>query len=204
MVLWCALIPTLSAQWQRRPGLEMEIVLRVFIGSFIAFGDTVAEIRAESLPDFEAVIEAVRNAICLEEQRDLENDPSYGIEQLTTIGWTSISTAKSNPFPGLLVIQSLRALLARWSAEQADDEAEERATPKLPVVYTDNVFARLLGSFETLAVVTSESMQPQTMAEIIRALQSCSNVFPPMSKCARPISFSGSFPFSAITSSQWN
>ncbi len=50
----------------------MEIVLRVFIGSFIAFGDTVAEIRAESLPDLEAVIEAVRNAICLEEQRDLE------------------------------------------------------------------------------------------------------------------------------------
>ncbi len=38
----------------------------------------------------------------------------------------------------------------------------------MPVVYTDNVFARLLGSFETLAVVTSESMQPQTMAEIIR------------------------------------
>lgn len=38
----------------------------------------------------------------------------------------------------------------------------------LPVVYTDNVFAKLLDSFETLAVVASESMQPQTMAEFVR------------------------------------
>ncbi|MGI9088841.1 MAG: DUF2254 family protein [Chthoniobacterales bacterium] len=145
-----------------------EIILRVCLGSFVSLGDTIAEIRAASPPDLAAVTELVRKGICLEEQRDLETDPAYGIEQLTIIGWTAISTAKSNPAPGLLVIQSLRALLARWSAEQAEEEAEEASASKIPVVYTDNVFPQLLDAFESLAVVTSESMQHQTMAEIVR------------------------------------
>lgn len=167
MVLWCALIPTLSRsgkEGRARNGNCLARVHRLFYRLRRYGGGNQGGIapgsrsRNRGGPQCDLSGGATRSG----------NDPSYGIEHLTTIGWTSISTAKSNPFPGLLVIQSLRALLARWSAEQADDEAEERATPKLPVVYTDNVFARLLGSFETLAVVTSESMQPQTMAEIIR------------------------------------
>ena len=38
----------------------------------------------------------------------------------------------------------------------------------MPVVYVVNVFAKLLQAFETLAVVASESMQPQTMTEFVR------------------------------------
>lgn len=34
-------------------------------------------------------------AVVLEEQRDLDTDLVLGIEQLVTIGWTSISTARS-------------------------------------------------------------------------------------------------------------
>jgi uncharacterized membrane protein len=75
----------------------------------------------------------VRFAGHLEEQRELETDPAYGIEQLALIAWTSISTAKSNPSPALLAIHSLRELLARWSAEAAKDHAEEvRSSTCLP------------------------------------------------------------------------
>ena len=40
----------------------------------------------------------------------------------------------------------------------------------LPVVYTDNGFSRLMDAFETLAVVSSESMQHQSFAEVIHTL----------------------------------
>lgn len=67
--------------------------------------------RAHDVSSLESLI---RKAVSLEYQRDLDTDPAYGIEQLVTIGWTSISTAKSNPGPGLLAIWNLRDLLARW------------------------------------------------------------------------------------------
>ncbi|MGH6609027.1 MAG: DUF2254 family protein, partial [Burkholderiaceae bacterium] len=113
---------------------------------------------------------AVQRAIHLEQQRDLDTDPGYGIDQLAIIGWTSVSTAKSNPAPGILVLHNLRDLLARWSVEQLEpsttnDEADRQS---VPIVYHDDLFAKLFDAFETLAVVASESMQPQTAAEVIR------------------------------------
>ena len=55
----------------------------------------------------------VQCAVHMERQRDIVRDPAYGVEQLEMIGWTSISSAKSNPVPGLYAIQSLRDVLAR-------------------------------------------------------------------------------------------
>lgn len=66
-----------------------------------------------------------------------------------------------------MVIHSLRSLLACWNAEEPNEQAEEPPTPEYTVVYTDNVMAHLLDSFESLAVAASESMQHQTMAEIV-------------------------------------
>ncbi|MGQ0561279.1 MAG: hypothetical protein ACT443_05330, partial [Gemmatimonadota bacterium] len=95
--------------------------------------------------------------------RDVATDPAYGIEQLETIAWTSISSSKSNPAPGLLIIRTLRDALARWSVESHDAPAD----PPLPLVYTDNTFTQLLHAFESLAVVSSESMQHQSFTEIV-------------------------------------
>lgn len=84
--------------------VEGEVVLQVSIGSFIAFQDVVAEVKTRTLEDAAATGEIVKTAIRLERQRDITTDPSYGIKQLEMIAWTSISTAKSNPAPGLLTI----------------------------------------------------------------------------------------------------
>jgi uncharacterized membrane protein len=146
-----------------------EIVLRVSVGAFVAFEDTMAEAGSDApLTDDRGLVKAVQQAIHVEQRRDLDTDPAYGIEQLAIIGWTTVSTAKSNPSPGLLVLHSLRDLLARWSAVERDDSINAATDEKLPVVYNDDVFAHLLDAFETLAVVASESMQPQTMAELVR------------------------------------
>jgi uncharacterized membrane protein len=153
---------------------DVEVVLLVSVGTFVAFRDVIAEVRAQTMDDAIAVANILPRAIHLERQRDFANDPAYGIEQLLTIAWTSISTAKSNPSPGLLVIHNLRDMLARWSVgEEAGDE------PALPVVYTDNVPARLLDAFESLAVVSSESMQHQSITEIIHTLTMMFDRLPP-------------------------
>jgi hypothetical protein len=107
-------------------------------------------------------------ALELDDQRDLDSDPGYGIEQLTTIGWTSTSTAKSNPQPGLLACWNLRDLVGVWYGPGSCRPA--RCGGGLPVIYPDSVPMDLLRAFETLTVVASESMQHQTLAAVYRAL----------------------------------
>jgi hypothetical protein len=117
----------------------------------------------------------VRSAVQLERQRDLPAVPGHGIGQLEMIAWTSVSTAKSNPGPGLLVIHSLRDVLARWAAEEPGPPGQRPA----PVVYTDTVPAQLMGAVESLAVVASESMQHQTLAEILHTFAVLFTRLPP-------------------------
>lgn len=112
------------------------------------------------------ISEAVEHAIALERQRNLDKDPAYGIEQLETIAWRSISTSQQNPSPGLAAIYNMRDLLARWAVSSEEDSGEER----LPVIYADNVMAKLFGAFESLTVVASESMQHQIYAEIVSSI----------------------------------
>lgn len=152
---------------------EVEIEMQVAIGAFVAYGDVLADVRAARKADAEAVSRSVAAAVFLERQRDLDDDPAYGIRQLLTIGWTAVSTAKSNPAPGLLVIQSLRDLLARWVCvweEAAEREEESGDGTRLPVVYHDDVPAELMSAFEALIVVSSESMQFQSCAAVLSAL----------------------------------
>jgi uncharacterized membrane protein len=160
---------------------DIEVVILASIGDYVAFGDPVAEIRtarASIAPSLKVIIE---EAVILEEQRDLDTDPTFGIEQLVTIGWTSISTAKSNPDPGVLTIWNLRDLLARWLAV---DPAFGVAMPIIScpgasVVYVDNLPERLMQAFESLVVVASESMQHQSAAQVYRTFTSLFHRLPP-------------------------
>ena len=148
----------------RAAGENAELTLLVPIGTFVAFHDLIAEARAETPIDAQRLADAVPDAVKIERQRDITIDTAFGIEQLEMIGWTSISTAKSNPAPGIHVIHCLRDVMARWSEEND----EETAARKAPIVYADDVFERLLGTFESLAVVSSESMQHQICIEVLR------------------------------------
>lgn len=130
----------------------------------------------------------MRGAVRLERQRDITADAANGIEELETIAWTSISTAHSNPAPGLLTIRSLRDLLARWAdpeqagasgADTSDTGVERGTAARLPVVYTDTVPGWLMDAFESLAVVSSESMQHQAFTEIVRTFAVTFERLPP-------------------------
>ena len=155
-------------------GAEVEIVLNVSVGDYVAFQDVLAVVKSHTDDDAIAVGKALYAAIRRESQRDIASDPLDGIEELETIAWTSVSTAQSDPDPGLLTIYNLRDLLARWSSEDNGSADGHR----VPVVYTDNVFSRLMSAFESLAVAASESMQHQSYAEILRTFEIMFNRLP--------------------------
>ncbi|MGC1784469.1 MAG: hypothetical protein WA708_18235, partial [Acidobacteriaceae bacterium] len=119
--------------------------------------------------DVTALTKITQAAVVLERQRDITADASYGVEQLAMIGWTAISSAKSSLRPGLLAILTLRDVLAHWSLEDNPVESKAGREPKLwPIVYRDCAFEHLLDAFESLAVISSESMQYQAFAEVLR------------------------------------
>ena len=141
-----------------------EILLVVSIGRYVSYGDVIAEVKGWNEKLDPASAQKVREAVRLELSRDLDNDPAYGIEQLEIMGWSATSTAKGNVAAGLQVVYSLRDLLARWIEE--DDAITSEEEP-LPIVYNDNVVLELVGAFESLAVVASQSLEHQLLTEIL-------------------------------------
>ena len=131
---------------------ETEVVILVSIGDYVAFGDAIAEVRMARDQDASALGRVIAQSLVIEDQRDLDTDPAFGIEQLVTIGWTSISTAKSNPDPGLLTIWNLRDLLARWLQTDGafGSAVDAAADPNSPVVYIDNLPNQVMGGSNPL------------------------------------------------------
>ncbi len=159
------------------PGIEVE--LRVVVGSHVAYHDPLAELRYSGRltdADADALGKAVVAAVKLENARDFKRDPAFGIAELAIIGWTSVSTARSNPNPGILVCHAIRDILARWSEQ--GPSPEDRSSR---IVYADRVPDAAISTLESLAVVASESMQHQTLAEVMRTFALLLPKFPPES-----------------------
>jgi uncharacterized membrane protein len=155
----------------------VEIVLCVSIGSYVAYGDVLARFDGADAEQADVLGSSIVRAVRLERQRNIVVDPAYAIAQLETIAWTSISSSKSDPAPGILTIESLRDLLARWSAEER--EPHQRAESGVAIVYADTTLPRLMDAFETLAVAASESMQHQSLVAVLVALSTLFDRLPP-------------------------
>jgi uncharacterized membrane protein len=68
-------------------GPNIEVALRVVLGSYVACRDLLAELRCgDPLADTQSVEKSVIAAIILESERDLERDPDLEIAQLAIIG----------------------------------------------------------------------------------------------------------------------
>ena len=152
--------PIISATTDAGGDCETEFINPV--GSYIAFGDTIAVVRANERGTAERVGDAISTAIRIDTEQSLEMDPTHGIEQLVAIAWTSISTSKQSPAPGLAVSYALRDILARLAGDGYDVERD----PTSPLVYHDTLLDELFQAFELLAVVSTESMQPQQFAVV--------------------------------------
>lgn len=146
------------------PSLFIEICPS--LGDYVPLQGVLAVVSKGVMPkpDIEACI---RRALVVEEQRDLAQDAAYGISQLTIIGWTSTSTAKSNPSAAKSVCQALFELLWQWSGA---DYLNPKRSLSSHVFYRDNVADQVFDGFESILIAATESMQHQTLGEVLHAL----------------------------------
>ena len=104
---------------------DAEVEYFITVGDYVAVHDIFAEVKSNSDDDCEKIGDAVVRATQIQKQRKSVNDPGDTIEQLEIIAWTSVSTAKSDPYPGLLAIRTIRNLLSIWD----DPDIKEKDEP---------------------------------------------------------------------------
>lgn len=149
----------------------VEIEFDITVGSYRAVQDPLFTVRCQPGITLDAkaraaLIDETLAALDYDDGRDLKYDAAYGVHQLATIAWTSVSTSKSNPSPGITVIQALRDVISQWS----EGETEEYETATSCIVYRDATPMAATDALESVIVVASESIQSQTLAEAVTTL----------------------------------
>lgn len=142
---------------------DLSIAITRSIGEFASCGATIATVHPA--PDG-ALKAALRRALPIEEQRDVDCDAAFGVDHLVNIAWTTISTAKSNPAVGVVACHALGDILCRWAVDATIED--QRAVGA--IAYRDTTLDQLFDGIETLVAATSESMQPQTLAVIMSVI----------------------------------
>lgn len=150
---------------------RVEIAFDIPVGLYRAVHDPLFQVRCSPAAALDPqtcarIVDETLDALAYDDGRDLQHDASYGVHQLSIIAWTSVSTSKSNPSPGLLVIQALRDIIAQWG----DGDSAPPEDPASCIVYPDSGLTIAADALEAVIVVASESIQSQTLAEAITTL----------------------------------
>jgi uncharacterized membrane protein len=140
---------------------DLRIAIRPAIGDFVTIGDPPAVLST----GHEALADTVAAAIILTQKRDIADDAGYSLHHLHTIGWTAISTARSDPAVGAIAIQALRDLIVTWRDDPVRADGDGRGGVRLG--YDDRLPRQLIDTLESLMVAASESRQHQTMALLL-------------------------------------
>ena len=152
-----------------RKAQDVEIEIAASIGTYFARRDTVATIKADDPARARAFLPAVTAALRIESDRDLGADPAWGIVELESMAWTTVSSAKSTPEPPRMVIHALRDMLVQWTDGHQPDRGKNEAEP-WPLVYRDDLHLQVLDAIATIAAGANESLQHVVMAEALQAL----------------------------------
>ena len=140
------------------------VIVAATVGDHVSTGETVA--RIVGLPVDAGVEATVRRALPIEEKRDIAIDAAWGVDHIGNIGWTAISSVKSDPAVAALSCHMLQDLLDRW----AGGSATPPRPPEAAVVYPDRIMDQLFDQLESLVVSTAESHQHQSLALIVTGL----------------------------------
>ncbi len=154
---------------------DRTIVLERSLGAPVCKGQQIASVIG-GRPLSQDERDGIHDALRITKRRQLLDDPTFGLDQLGNVGWTSVSTAKSNPAAGLIAIHALNDLLFRWGAEE---HLEVPGDPDSQIVYRDTLTDHIACAYEGLMVVASESMQHQSLAEVSKGI---ARAFPKLSE----------------------
>lgn len=142
----------------------VEIEFHVTLGAHFVAGDTVAEVRGTDRNDREQLAAAALGALTIGRMRDVRKDPSYSVDQLGAMAWAA-SAGQQDPEAASVAVNALHGLLASWN--DGGEPAPEAYGGVLPVVYTDEVFQKVLEALTAVIVATGQSGQYQTCAEVL-------------------------------------
>jgi uncharacterized membrane protein len=164
-------LPRIEEAVRRHARTAVEIEFDITVGTYRAVNDPLFQVRCRPGTTLDAgaresLVGETLKALTYDDGRDLQHDAAYGLHQLSTIAWTSVSTSKSNPSPGLSVIQALRDIIAHWS----EDENQPLEDPSSCIVYADAAPIIATDALEAVIVVASESIQSQTLTEAVKTL----------------------------------
>lgn len=145
-----------------RGAVEIEFTAR--LGSHMVVGSDLATVRAEVAVERERLAGAVLDALRCGRERQLDRESSYGIHQLSSMGWAAAT--QRDPEAALVTVDGLHALLAHW-AQQPAPLNESDHEDRLPVVYRENPIPLVLTALASIAVGAVEGGQHQTCAQVL-------------------------------------
>ena len=147
-----------------------EIRLFVTLGDYVAYGDTIATVRDDDERDARSVEGAVRAAVVIGRQRNLEEDATTAVDELGNIAWSSASSAKHSPEVARQGLHELTDLADRWLRDEQDPASSPAQGPDaMAVVYPDNDLGRVFDVIYSLLAAAAESHQYMTAARVLDA-----------------------------------
>lgn len=138
-----------------------EIEFNAKLGSHLVTGTDLATVRAEDAAVRRRLEGAVLDALCCGRERQLDREPSYGVHQLSSMGWGAATQRDSEA--ALVTVDGLHALLAHWAQEAAPGHDGE----DLAVVYRYDTICEVLKALSSIAVGAIVGGQHQTCAQVL-------------------------------------
>lgn len=142
-----------------------EIEFSAKLGTHIVAGTHLATVRADDEGERDRLAEAVLDALRCGRERQLDREPSYGVHQLSSIGWAAAT--QRDPEAALVTVDGLHELLAYW-AQESPPQGESDDEDRLPVVYRDRIIPLVLTALASIAVGAIEGGQHQTCAQVLK------------------------------------
>jgi uncharacterized membrane protein len=147
-----------------------EVRLRVTLGEPVATGDVLAEVTDDDEDDARGLADQVRAAIRVSPKRDVDQDATAAIDEITNIAWTSASTSKHNPEVARRAVDSIRDIAARWILER--QRSDEPDSQPLRIVYPDTDLDDVFDALFSVLAASHESQQERTAAHVLKAYRS--------------------------------
>jgi uncharacterized membrane protein len=172
---------------------QLDRVLRIAwpIGAFVVEGQTIAAASGAEPLDSTAARRLLK-CVVLGDQRTVEQDAAFGLQQLVDVGLRALSPGVNDPTTACMAVDRIAALLARLATRRIPDGRRAEAgqlrvisfPPEFdsllgdaldPLVWHSHgdiqVLARILHAIETIAAATGAPARRQVLRRRLQLLQ---------------------------------
>ncbi|HEY4632110.1 MAG TPA: DUF2254 family protein, partial [Blastococcus sp.] len=130
---------------------------------------------AMSAPSQEVVAAALHHTVRIGFERTLEQDPGFGLRQLTDIGCKALSPAVNDPYTAVQAIEHLAVLLSALAAHPVGDHVGRDATGTITLIVPGRRFSEHLALGVGL-LRRYGAAEPTVLQALLRLLDSCAAV----------------------------